>query len=253
MDGVRFERWSGGAGLGFVVLFMAGIVFGFGALASASGAVGASQPIPANAEQMVAVAREARIGVGASAYLLSLAAVLFVWFSSGVAVALRRGQDGNGGLWMLVFAGGLLYAAHLLGWTSVLMQAVFMATYVGDNAAASRTAVDVLMRGPYDKILWANDWMFPGILLLGGTGLSAVSSSALPKWLGRLSLWLAAALIVLAGVGYITLSPAAWFGFPLFLLVWVPWTSVILLRGAGRRASSTAGMGSTAPIPTRSA
>jgi len=200
---------------------------------------------------MVAVVREARIGLGASAYLLSLAAVLFVWFSSGLALAMRRGQDRDGGLWMLVFAGGSLYAAHLLGWISVLMQAVFLAT----SDAAGRTAVDVLMRGPYDKILWANDWMFPGILFLAGTGLSAVSSSSLPRWLGRISLGLAAALIVLAGLGDITLSPIAWIGFPLFLLVWVPWTSVVLLRGgrAGRRADSTAGAGWTAPIPPRSA
>lgn len=248
MDTARFERWSGGAGLGFVVLFIGGIVVGFGALASAPSAAGATAPMLFTADQMVAVVREARIGLGGSAYLLSSAALLFVWFSSGLAMVLWRDQGRDGGPWMLVFAGGLLYAAHLLGWVSVLMQGVFLAT-----SDASRVAVDVLMRAPYDKVLWANDWMFPGILFLGGTGLSARASSSLPRWLGRISVVFAAALIVLAGVGDITLSPAAWLGFPLFLLVWVPWTSVVLLRGAGRWEGPTAGTKSEGPMAARSA
>lgn len=241
MEGARFERWSGGAGLGFVVLLVAGIIFGLGALAAAPSAAGATTPAAFSADQMLAVVRDARIGLGASAYLMSLAAIMFVWFSSGLAFAVRRGQAGDGGLWMLVFAGGSLYAAHLLGWTSVLMQAVFLAT----SDASGRTAVDVMMRGPYDKILWANDWTFPGVLFLGGTGLAARSSSSLPRGLGRASVGLAAVVIVLGAIGDISLSPISWLGFPLFLLVWVPWTSVVLLRG-GRR-SAAAGRATVVP------
>lgn len=243
MDGARFERWSGGAGLGFIVLFVAGIIVGAGAFASAPSAAGAMNFSTFDAEQMVAVVRDARIGLGTSSYLLSLAAIAFVWFSSGLALALRRGQEGDGGLWMLVFAGGLLYAAHLLVWVSVRMQAVFLAT----SDPSGRTAVDVMMRAPTDKILWANDWIFPGVLFIGGLGLSAMSSPSLPRWLGRISIGFAAVLIVLAGVGDVTLSPITWLGFPLFLLVWVPWTSVALLRGL-RRSSGAAGR--TAPFPT---
>lgn len=234
MDGVRFERWSGGAGLGFVVLFVAGIVVGFAAFASAPSAAGATGFGALDAEKMVAVVRDARIGLGASAYLLSLAAIAFVWFSSGLALALRRGQASDGGLWMFVFAGGSLYAAHVLGWVSVLMQAVFLAT----SDPSGRAAVDVMMRAPYDKILWANDWIYPGVLFIGGLGLSAMSSSSLPRRLGQISIGFAAVLIILAGVGSITLSPISWLGFPLFLLVWVPWTSVALLRGLCRSSGA---------------
>jgi hypothetical protein len=245
VDGVRFERWSGAAGLVFVVLFVGGIVVSASAFMNAMTAAGVVGPMPANPEQMVTVVKASSAGQGAGAYMLALAAVAFVWFSTGLAAVLRRGQDRDSGLWMVVFGGGLLYAAHLLLWNSVLMQAIFLAV----SDAAALTAVDTMMRGPIDQILWGVSWMFPGILFLGATGLSALGSTSLPRWLGRTSLGLAAAIVILAGVGMITLSPIEWLGFPVFLFVWVPWTSVVLLRG-GRRASP-AGADRTAALPAR--
>lgn len=181
--------------------------------------------MPESAEQMVDVVSQAVVGLGVGAYLLSLAALAFVVFGWGVAVAIRRGNP-DGALWMLALAGAVLYAAHILGWVSVLRQGFFLA--VSDAAAA--TAVDTMMRGPFDKILWSPDWMFPGILLIGATGLASRTGAGLPRALGRVSVVFAAALVAVAAVGDATLSPLSSIGFPLFLLVWIPWTSIVLLR-----------------------
>ena len=94
------------------------------------------------------------------------------------------------------------------------------------------------MRLPFDKIFWSFDWI-PEILLVGGVGLSAMGSELLPRWIAVSSLSLAGAMLILAGIGLITLYAITWLGFPIFLLIWVPTTSVLLLRRGSNHVGST--------------
>ena len=97
------EQWAGAAGLAFVVLFIAGIVAGG---VGATGFTGVGM-VPANPQESVAVLRANTAVLGLSTYLISLAALALVCFSSGLASALRRSQRNDGALWMLAQAGGL--------------------------------------------------------------------------------------------------------------------------------------------------
>ncbi len=227
---VHVEKSAGAAGLAFVVLFIAGIVAGG---IGAAGFTGVGM-VPANPQESVAVLRANTAVLGLSIYLISLAALALVCFTSGLASALRRSQRNDGAHWMLAQAGGLLYAAYLLIYVSLQSQAVFMAQTGGSGT----TAVDVLVRLPFDQIFWSFNWI-PEILLVGGVGLSAMGSELLPRWIAVSSLSLAGAMLILAGIGLVTLFPLAWLGFPIFLLIWVPMTSILLLRRGSSLAGST--------------
>jgi hypothetical protein len=147
------------------------------------------------------------------AFLLSLGALFFVFFSTNVAGMLRRAQGETGGSSALSFAGGILFAVGVLIFAG-------LAFTLGDAADdIEPSAVQALH-------VMSNDMFFPVAVgtatFLIGTGIAVVKTGALPAWLG----WVAIVL------GVVAVTPAGFFAF-MALGIWTLIVSVMLSMRAG--------------------
>jgi hypothetical protein len=147
---------------------------------------------------------------------LSVAALtLFVFFGAYLRKVLAAAGAGDGPLPLIAFSGTVVFGVGVAIDNTILF---VLAESAGD---IDPTAVQAL------QALWDNDFLpilFGIVLLLIGSGLSAVRFGGLPKWLG----WVAIVLAVLGAtpIGFVAFIGGA---------VWVLVVSVLLsarARGA---------------------
>jgi hypothetical protein len=145
--------------------------------------------------------------------LVAWGAVLFLFFASALRRALRAAEVEAGGLSALSFAGAIVFAVGI---------AIFAAIgfSLGDAATDLEPATVQTLH-----VMNVN-FFFPAAVGLSvfllGTGIAAIKTGALPKWLG----WIAIL------VGIVAVTPA---GFVAFLLngLFVIVVSVMLVMRAG--------------------
>lgn len=160
------------------------------------------------------------IGAVASAFL----AVTLCYFVAGVRQALRSGEAGESTYSAVAYAGGILYA----GWAALLAMVMF----AGIDAAGQGDQTGLNTLSYLGSNAWL-PWAIASAVFLVATGLGALRTGALPKWL--------AIVTVVLGV-FNMLGPAGfatYFATPLWLAV----TGVVLARrqraGAGNRVEET--------------
>ncbi len=220
-----WERLSAATGLAFVILIVGGLAILF------SG----GQP-PDDPAQRLAFVSASKSRIGASAFLLALAAICFLWFSASLRRVLLRAENESSHLSLLAFTGGVIYAVFLLLSSFFLEQMVVAAT-IDLNA----TAVQVLSNIAVDPVFFDAEWAFPSALLLWAGGLSIIRTRAVPRWLGWVTAALAVVLIASAGATYVGRRLVILLGLALFLL-WVVAMSVVLMWGPRAIPRQTQGL-----------
>ncbi len=210
----RFYRWADAAGIGFVVLFVVGVLLAF-----------ASQPNYKKHDSPTVMAHKifkiydssgSRAQIIIGAYLLVLSALTLVWFTVGLRARLvAAGRSPAVGRLLLGFA-ALAGAAIIV---SALAMAAIAGSYVFGNEPLPTNA---------DAIRTIND--FGSGLLLVGFGLSIAAliatvtvvawrTALLPRWLTY-----GGVLGVLAGVLAVTFLPLV------LVMVWVLAVAIVGLR-----------------------
>jgi hypothetical protein len=162
-------------------------------------------------------------------FLLMLAAVAFIWFVGVLCVVLHRAENGDGRLSAIAYGGGLLAAAMML---IVPASNLFGALYADLlSPAAARTFY-----------LFGDVFLYPAgmaaAVLIGATGLLALRTGVLPRWLGWASLVLALWLLIPPiGTGAVLPeNPVAWTGIAALpgIVLWAAVTAVVVaIRGRG--------------------
>ncbi|MGA8725029.1 MAG: hypothetical protein WB565_08295 [Acidimicrobiales bacterium] len=148
----------------------------------------------------------------AGVFVVAFAVVALTFFLASLRHTLSRTDEG-GYLANVVTAGGAVYAVGLLMMATFMLASVDAAHY---HLAGTAQTLNLL----------SNDTWVPvvvGLSLLGlGTGVSALRSATLPKWLG----WVSVVFGVLALAG-----PAGAIAF-LIAPVWALVTGIVILRSS---------------------
>lgn len=159
--------------------------------------------------------------------LLAWAAVLFLFFASAVRRALRAAETEAGGLSALSFAGAIVFAVGLAIFAAIGFALGDAATDLEPGAVQTLHVMNV-------------NFFFPAAVGLSvfllGTGIAAIKTGVLPKWLG----WVAIL------VGILAVTPI---GFISFLLngLFVIIVSVMLAMRAGEDGASRPNEGAAVP------
>ena len=203
---VERDRWGWVApalGILFVVLFVAiTLIFGEGQDATEK-----------TADEIVDYYQDHDTEQNIAAILVGIAATALLFFAGYLRRVLYRASDSEGFLPTVAWGGAIVFASG----------AIFSATIHLALADLSddTDVVEPVVLQTLNALDWDNFLFFPvglGTLILA-TGISAVRSGALPRWLA----WLG----VVVGVLFFTpVFYASFFGGPLFLLI----TSIVLLR-----------------------
>ena len=213
MGTAGWERVGAAGGIAFVLLQIA---------AQALIQVGGAEPpfdAPAAAAAAFFATRDGGL-FAAGDYLSTLSLVPFLWFLGRLWSALRRGEGEPAWLSLVAVASGLLFAAAAGGGDWAL--AVFRREE-GLDPQMARLLFD---RG---NLGFANAWVMLGSLCLA-TGVVAIRTRALPRWLGWAGVALAVGLLA-ARAGWAS-TGLAFVPYVLFWL-WLLALSVVLLRHAG--------------------
>ena len=140
----------------------------------------------------------------------ALGAAVFVWFGASLREAIARREGGTGRLATLTFAGTVIFAVGLTTNCSIEFATAIAADDVPDEVTQTLSTL-------YDGFFLP---MTTGIaLMFAASGLAALRTGFLPRWLGIVQL-IAAALLF---------TPAGFFVF-IASIVWVAAISVVLFR-----------------------
>jgi len=214
----RWERYAPWTGVLGVVLW----VVGFLVLASPGFVAQDATP-----EQALAYHQTNGGPLIAGSFTFMLGTLAFVWFLGSLAGSLRSAEGGVGRVASIAFGGGLAMAVCALLLPS---GGVTIALAAGTISA---TAADALRHLP--GVFFVGVELFAAVLV-GATGLVALRTAILPRWLAWVSLLLALVLLI---------PPLGWAGVLVGVPVWTLLASLVLIRAAG-----TAGPGEAA-LPTR--
>lgn len=157
-------------------------------------------------------------------FLLMLSAAFFLWFAGSLRAFLRDAEGDAGRLSAIGYGGGVIAAA-------------FMLAFPASNIGGALFAEQLSPEGAQTFYLFGDVFLYPAAMasavLVGSTGLVALRTGALPRWLGWLSLALALWLLIppLGSSGATQPeNPAAWTGLAVLPAVplWTALTAVVL-------------------------
>jgi hypothetical protein len=155
-----------------------------------------------------------------SSILISLAAFFLFWFIGVVRAVVHAAEGGVGRLAATAHAGGIATAVLILASFGTQVSGAILVSE-RDVGLAPDSAVAYWFIG--DGLFLAA--FYGAAVLLAATGLAALRTGALPRWLGWVSLVIALVLLV----PWINWA-AFIFAFPLWVIV----VSVLLWQAAGR-------------------
>ena len=211
----RWSRWTSLTGVLFVVLVVLG-----GPILE-----GSTPGSKATGTQVISFFETHRSRERASAILLTVAFIVFLFFASSVRSYLRR-TPGVEGLAALVLAGAAVLVAGQTAGSGLIFALSDAPTRLSPGAAQSLNLLS------NDMVLTSS----AGFCVFGlASGLAILRGALLPRWLG----WVA----ILIGV--VVVTPAE-FVAVLMLAVWIIIVSVLIaLRGAARNPSPDAARAAT--------
>jgi hypothetical protein len=163
----------------------------------------------------------------AGSYAFMLGSLAFLWFLGSLVAALRSAEGGAGRVSSIAFGGGVAMAV-----CAVLLPSggVTIALGAGAMSAASADALRYL-----PGVFYIGVELFAAVLV-GASGLVALRTAVLPRWLAWASLVLALLLLI---------PPIGWVGVLLGLPAWTLLVSLLLTRRAGTSVRTD-----SATIPT---
>lgn len=176
-----------------------------------SGAVGGEPPdIDVSSEEAVSFYTDNEGAQLASALLAGYGALFLLFFLGALRAALRRGEGESNWLSAVAFGGGLVLTVGI----TIFSGLTFTLADAGDSLEpAAVQAINALNVDLFFPVAVG----FASLLL--ASGISALGSGALPRWLA----W--AAVVI----GVVAISPLGFFGF-LAGMLWILVTAVVLSR-----------------------
>lgn len=212
----RWERYGPWTGVLAVVLWVVGFVI----MMSPGGVAQDASP-----EQVLDYHRTNGVPLIAGGFVFMLGVLSFVWFLGTLAGSLRSAEGGAGRVASIAFGGGVAMAVCALLLPSGGMYVVLAA---GTMSAA---AADALRHLPGVFLIGVE--LFAAVLV-AATGLVALRTAVLPRWVAWVSLVLALVLLI---------PPIGWAGILFGMPVWTLLVSLLLIRtartfGAGGRSAS---------------
>jgi hypothetical protein len=162
-------------------------------------------------------------------FLLALSVVAFMWFLGSLYAALRSAEGGTGRLSTVAYGGGLATAVLMLALPAASVLGALYADYL--SAAEARTLFLVGDMLIYPAAVTA-------AVLTSATGLVALRSGALARWMAWLSLALAVWLLI-PPFGGTPENPVGWTGLAALgaLPLWIAVLAILLVRRHSRRAA----------------
>ena len=157
-------------------------------------------------------------------FLFMLSIVFFLWFLGSLRAALRTAEGRVGRLSAVAYGGGLATAVLMMGLPSVSVLGALDVEHLSPQAAKTIFLVgDVFL---YPAAMTA-------AVLVAATGLVALRTAALPRWLAWLSLALGLWLLIppLGSAAGTPENPAGWTGLAALDAVplWTAATAVVLM------------------------
>jgi hypothetical protein len=158
-------------------------------------------------------------------FLLTLAALAFIWFAGSLRAVLRRKEGGEGRLSAIAFGGAVVAGVFMLAMPAAnLVGALLVEQLSATQAQTFYFLGDVFL---YPAAMGA-------AVFVGATALVALRTTLLPRWAAWLSLALGVWLVIPPlGQGVDALeNPAPWTGLAVlpFVLVWTALIAVGLMR-----------------------
>lgn len=177
-----------------------------------------------------------RDSVVLGSFLMMLSVAFFLWFIGVLRAALRRGEGEVGRLSAIACGGGIA--------TAILFSAVPSISVLG--------ALDAEQLSPESAktlFLVGDAFIYPATVtatvLLAATGLTALRTGSLPRWLAWVSLALALWLVIppLGSASGTPENPAGWTGLAALdaLPLWTAITAIVLMVGPPRLRPSEEG------------
>jgi len=208
----RYAPWTGVLAVvlwvvGFVILISAGMV--------------AQDATP---EQVLAFHQTNGGPVIAGSFIFMLGTLAFVWFLGSLRSSLRSAEGGAGRVAAIAFGGGLAMAVCALLLPS---GGVAVALAAGTMSATSADALRYL-----PSVFFIGVELFAAVLV-GASGLVALRTAVLPRWLAWVSLLLALVLLI---------PPIGWAGILLGVPIWTLLVSLLLTRTAGTSVRADAAL-----------
>ncbi len=193
---LRLQRWLPLTGILAVALWVIGLL------------ITESTDMPADdasADQVLAWVQDNADTITIGSFLFMIGVFFFFWFLGALRERLFLAEGGSAALTATTFAGGVAMAVFALG-------------FLGGDLAAG-ISEDSLNATTADALHNLGDLFFVGAeisaaVLLAGTGLVALQTRVLPKWLAWVSLLIALVLLI-GPIGWAALI----FAVPLWIIV----------------------------------
>lgn len=219
----RLERLAPLSGIAFVVLTAVGIVISW---------ADSPEDFPGKTPDIVEYFTEQSGSIVAGAWIGLVGAFFLLWFAGSLRSRLRLAEGADGRLSSIAFGGAVAAATILMVMNAAYAIAALRVEEHDEISPDTATALYDLANGLVGAAL-------PVALavLVGATGVLALRTGALPRWLGILSLVIMVGLLIL---------PIAWI-LNLAALIWVLVVSVMLYLRPGVEA----GVAATEPPPAR--
>ena len=210
MSNGRLERFAPLAGIAFLVLIVAAVIFGGGDTPNADDSLRTIKSFYADSDDKVMLGD----GIG------SIAVLFLVWFAASLRRAVYRIEGGDGRLATLILVGGA--AAAMGAW--VVFGIDFAVADVSDDVGGvALQSLNALNNSFFLPL--AGGWA----LFMLASGFAIVKTGALPRAFGWIALLLGVTGVT--PIGFVSL---------LIGLIWVGVVSVVLYLREGRPAAGEA-------------
>lgn len=207
MSDSRWDRWGPIAGIVFAVLFVVGLSL---------------NNIPSADDSAAKISNFYNDGgdraqLIISSYVLWLAGLFFFWFLASLRSRLLAFEEAPGRLTSIVFGGGLVFIAMLMVAAACFASIAGDITF-GDEKFVGLDGARFIPELGYPILLIAG--MFAAIAMIDAVSVLIMRSGVFPRWIGWFGFVAAIALLF-----------AGFFLPMIFLVLWVLFVSVAMLRG----------------------
>jgi hypothetical protein len=221
MNGSTWSRWAPISGIAFVVVYIVAMFV-------------AKTPDSSDPAEKIAAyypdSKSHRVSMIVAAYVLIGAAMLFLWFLSGLRTRLRAAEGSDGTLSTLAFAAGVLFVGLVSVGGLALASVPASMSFAENHVTVGADTIEILMSLGYGAILVGG--MLSAAVMIFAISVLTLRTGALPKW----SAW----------VGFLAAIAL------LFAVIWIPQIALLIwtLCVSGAMLARPAMTTQAVPTPT---
>jgi hypothetical protein len=197
MNGTAWSRWAPISGIAFVAMYVVGMIV-------------SRTPDSSDPAQTIAAyypdSKSHRVSMIVAMYVLIGAAMLFLWFLSGLRSRLRAAEGEDRTLSTLAFGAGVVFVVFLSIGAIALASVPASMSFAENHVAVGADTIEILMSLGYGAILVGA--MLSAAVMIFAVSVLTLRTAVLPKWSAWVGLLAAIAL--------------------LFAVVWIPQVALLI-------------------------